>query len=109
MHRCHHWLLTRRIVWTTCPYVTRDGRFNPDARMVNNIGDFDDMADAVAYSTMSFVINNDATFAQNAVRFIRTWFLDPETRMNPNLNFAQMKRGPDGQNGTRTGVLYVLS
>ena len=28
--------------------------------------------------------------------------------MNPNLNFAQMQRGPDGQTGSRTGVLYAF-
>ncbi len=83
--------------------------FNPDARAVNNIGDFDDMADGVAYSAMSFVISNDASFAENAVKYIRTWFLDPDTKMNPNLSFAQMKRGPGGQNGTHTGILSGIS
>ena len=73
--------------------------------MVNNIGDFDDMADAVVYSAMSFIISNNASFAEKAVSYVRTWFLDPDTRMNPNLNFAQMKRGPGGQNGTHTGIL----
>jgi hypothetical protein len=29
--------------------------------------------------------------------------------MNPHLNFAQMKRGPDGQVGSRTGVLDLKS
>ncbi len=42
------------------------------------------------------------------VSFIQTWFLDSDTAMNPNLNYAQMQRGPDGQIGTHTGVLWVL-
>jgi hypothetical protein len=28
--------------------------------------------------------------------------------MNPNLNYAQMARGPNGQVGQHTGVLYVI-
>lgn len=41
------------------------------------------------------------------VNFIKTWFLDEETMMNPNVKYAQLARGPDGQVGQHTGVLYV--
>lgn len=44
---------------------------------------------------------------KRTVNFIKTWFLDPTTKMNPNLNYAQMHRGPKGQIGTHTGILYV--
>jgi len=98
--------LTPEQIWTTCPYVTKDGQFNPDARMVNNIGDFDDMANAILYNALSFAItgkfNNGS---DNVAEFVKTWFLDAATLMNPNLNYAQMKRGPGGQVGTHTGVL----
>jgi hypothetical protein len=43
------------------------------------------------------------------VKFIRTWFLDSDTAMKPNLNYAQMIRGPGEQVGSHTGILYVLS
>ncbi|TCD68788.1 hypothetical protein EIP91_009802 [Steccherinum ochraceum] len=97
--------LTPEQIWTTCEYVTRDGQFNPDARMVNDIGNFDDMADAVLYNALAFVIDGSSTYSANAAKFVDTWFLNPDTAMTPNLNFAQMRRGPDGQNGTHTGVL----
>jgi len=42
---------------------------------------------------------------ESIVTWIKTWFLDADTKMNPNLNYAQMKRGPDGQVGQHTGVL----
>ena len=41
-------------------------------------------------------------------KFLKIWFLDEATRMNPNLNYAQMQRGPNGQTGSNTGVLYVF-
>src|SRR3984957_3838356 len=41
------------------------------------------------------------------VLFIKTWFIDSETRMNPNLKYAQMNRGPAGQFGSHTGILFV--
>jgi len=33
------------------------------------------------------------------------WFLAPETYMNPNLNYAQVVRGPSANTGAHTGVL----
>ena len=99
--------LTQEEVWTECPYVVRDGQFNPDAREVNDIGNFEDMANAILYSALAWVINGSASYAENVASWVDTWFLDDTTGMNPNLNYAQMQRGPDGQNGTHTGILCV--
>ncbi|KAJ2919685.1 hypothetical protein MD484_g629, partial [Candolleomyces efflorescens] len=65
------------------------------------------MSEAVFYNTLAWAFTKTSTNAnsQNAVRFLRIWFLDEATRMNPNLNYAQMQRGPDGQVGSPTGVL----
>jgi hypothetical protein len=46
-----------------------------------------------------------SNYSASIASFIKVWFIDPDTAMNPNLNYAQMDRGPDGQNGTHTGVL----
>ncbi|CAA7263300.1 unnamed protein product [Cyclocybe aegerita] len=99
--------LTPEQVWTTCPYRNRDGQFNPDGRLVNDVGNFQDMSEAVFYNAIAwtFGTNEASKFENDAVRFIRAWFLDTETRMNPHLNFGQMKRGPDGQVGSHTGLL----
>lgn len=85
--------------------MTKDGQFNPDARLVNNVGDFDDMANAVLYNTIASAINSSGPYSDRAIQYIQTWFLDSSTSMNPNLDYAQMKRGPDGQKGTHFGIL----
>ncbi|PPQ86141.1 hypothetical protein CVT25_003091 [Psilocybe cyanescens] len=99
--------LTPEQTWVTCTYVNRDGQFNPDVRLVNNVGDFQDFAEAVFYNAIAWAmdVDNKATFEANVVKFINAYFLDSATAMNPNLNFAQMQRGPTGQVGSRTGVL----
>ena len=73
--------------------------------MVNDIGNFDDMANAAFYNTLAWIITGDQQYSTNAVNFVQTWFLKSDTAMTPNLNYAQMRRGPKGQNGTHTGVL----
>jgi hypothetical protein len=40
-----------------------------------------------------------------AVDWIKIWFLNNATSMNPNLNYAQVNRGPGKQIGGHTGVL----
>ena len=85
----------------------RDGQFNPDAREVNDIGNFEDMANAVLYNALAWALNGSDAYAESAAAFVDAWFLDADTGMNPNLDYAQMQRGPTGQNGTHTGILCV--
>jgi len=100
-------VLTEQQIWTTCEYVRRDGQFNPDIRTVNDIGNFQDMSEAVFYNTLAWAFektpSNDNS--KNAVLYLRTWFLDEATRMNPHLDYAQLRRGPGEQRGSQTGVL----
>jgi hypothetical protein len=96
-------------IWTTCPYYTRDGLFNPDGRLVNDTGAMQALGDAVLYQSISWVLTGSSNYSANAVRFVKTWFIDADTAMTPNLNYAQMQRGPNGQNGTHTGVLDLKS
>lgn len=95
----------RETVWQQCNYVQKDGQLNPDNRLINNIGDFESMADAILYNALSYGLTGSGEYATRVVNFINTWFLGGDTKMNPNLNYAQMQGGPDGQVGTHTGIL----
>ncbi|MES2337959.1 MAG: alginate lyase family protein [Pseudomonadota bacterium] len=86
------------------PYVRRDGEVNPrrDTRAFDRtalgrlVGDSETLAMAYYYS-------DDPKYATKAAQLIRTWFLDPATRMNPNMNYAQAV--PGRENGRAEGVL----
>ena len=94
------------VVWVTCPYTQLDGQFNPDVRTVNNTGAFDAMANAVLYNALAWAINGSSLYSSNVASWINTWFLANDTYMNPNLNYAQVVRGPNTYNtGSHTGVL----
>ncbi|KAF7343232.1 Chondroitin AC/alginate lyase [Mycena venus] len=99
--------LSPSIMWKTCPYVFRDGQVNPDRTTIDDFQSFFNLSDAILYNSLAFTFQNQSSsvYSQNAVKYIKTWFLDPDTSMNPNLNYAQMNRGPKGQTGEYTGIL----
>jgi hypothetical protein len=74
------------------PYVRRDGQPNP-ARFLSNKSALNAMADAVFTLGTAAYFLEDPRYAQRAARDIQTWFINPKTRMNPSLEFAQTIRG----------------
>lgn len=57
-------------VWTTCPYKPRDGQFNPDVRaIVNDIGRFENLSDAVFYNSLAWGLTREPSFAESAGEF----------------------------------------
>jgi hypothetical protein len=86
----------------TGAYVRRDGQTNPD-RFLANKAALTAMCDAVfALGAAAFLLD-DTRYAQRAARDINAWFVNPRTRMNPNLEFAQVIRGADNNRGA--GIL----
>src|SRR3989337_2005037 len=53
------------------------------------------MADAVEALSMAYYFTGEEKYASKAASFIRTWFLEPATRMNPNAKYAQFRPGYD--------------
>lgn len=85
-------------------YVRRDGDTNPDIE--SNRFDrsaLSRMAREADTLALAFYYSADRKYAEGAARVIRTWFLDPATAMNPNMNFAQAV--PGVSNGRPEGVL----
>ncbi|KAL1664043.1 alginate lyase-domain-containing protein [Schizophyllum commune] len=93
--------------WTTCPYVVRDGKVNPDVRTLNGVSAINAISETSIYLGITAILQSGSDSASKLVSFVNTFFLDPKTRMNPNMNFGQIVRGPgpSGREGTFTGVL----
>jgi len=65
---------------------------NPD-RFVENDRDLGRMSEAIMALGLAAYYRKDAAAAQRAWEVARVWFVDPKTRMNPNLEFGQAIRG----------------
>lgn len=81
------------------PYVRRDGQLNPN-RFVANKNALSSMCDAVfSLGSAAFLLDNPQ-YGQRAARIIQTWFINPKTRMNPSLEYAQAIRNVNTGRGT---------
>ena len=87
------------------PYFNRDGQSNPE--------NFDEHRKVmVAFSvqvpalTAAWVLTGDSRFGKRACDHLRAWFVTPETRMNPNLEFAQAVQGRS--TGRSYGIIDTL-
>ncbi|MDR0262413.1 MAG: alginate lyase family protein [Sphingobacterium sp.] len=90
------------------PYVNRDGQSNPELRKYDRdvLGS---MCADVNTLCLAFFYSKDEKYAERAVELIRTWFLNAETRMNPNLNYAQFIPGRDDSKGRPEGLIDSYS
>lgn len=86
------------------PYVNRDGESNPEIYELDRYR-LSDMCDRVRYFTLAWYFSGEKKYADAAVKQLRVWFLDPETYMNPNFNYAQVRRGHDGDKGSHAGLI----
>lgn len=86
------------------PYVRRDGVTNPERDgPAYDLNDLDDMSSAVESLALAYFFSDDARYAGKAAELLRVWFLDPATRMNPRLAYAQAV--PGVSEGRGAGVL----
>ena len=70
------------------PYIRRDGEVHSGRGKLDD-GPFKRMSSAVVALGRAYYFTGHEPYAAHAAKLLRTWFLDPATRMNPNLTCAQ--------------------
>ena len=86
------------------PWTRRDGETNPDTQTDKvdrkRIGE---MTQTVESLGQAYYFSGNEAYAKKGTDLIKAWFLNSDTRMNPNLNYAQSVPGIDKQR--RSGIL----
>lgn len=87
------------------PYINRDGQSNPE-----NFNDHRkvmiELSIRMPALTAAWLLTKDRRNARRAGDYLRAWFVTPETRMNPNLEYSQ---GVHGQStGRNYGIIDTL-
>ena len=90
------------------PYINKDGEVNPE------IFDYDryplgQMVDRVIALTLAWYFSGEERYAAEATKQVRVWFLDKDTRMNPNLEYSQVVMGKDNNKGRSSGLIDTYS
>jgi hypothetical protein len=87
------------------PYIRRDGLSNPE-NFVQHRHCIVGLRDAVAALGAAYKITGDDRYAKKSVELLRVFFLDPQTRMNPSLQYAQAIPGVSPGRGI--GIIDTL-
>ncbi len=87
------------------PYVLRDGQSNPD-----NFNDHRKVMIALSVEmsalTAAWTLTGTQKYAEKACEHLRAWFIAPNTRMNPNLEYSQAIQNLN--TGRSIGVIDTL-
>ncbi len=91
------------------PYIRRDGEVNPASR-AERAADKERLLDftgGVQTLVMAWYFSGEKAYAEKAGEMLRVWFLNKDTRMNPNLEHAQLRRGhKTGRSGVLEGRAF---
>lgn len=70
------------------PYIQRDGQSNPDNFSYHRTA-LREMRTKVAHWSMAYYYTKDEKYVTAAVQLLQGFFVEPSTKMNPHLQYAQ--------------------
>lgn len=90
------------------PYVSRDGLSNPEINRLDRIR-LGMTADRIKVLSLAWYFSGDEKYARKASELIKVWFLNKDTAMNPNLEYAQVAPGHFNDKGRSYGLIDTYS
>lgn len=98
---------------TGIPYVFRDGERIPGTRLYEPASDSFDrtrlqrLFDDTTVLALAWKATGRADYATHAAVLIRSWFIDPDTRMNPHLRYSQPRSQKLNDEGSKSGLIEM--
>ena len=82
------------------PYVRRDGKTNGEALQQGDQVTLSNMCDDAETLALAGFYFDNISYSRHAAELLHVWFLDPATRMNPNIKFGQAILGRNDGRGS---------
>lgn len=110
----HDYMSLARYYWPNprtpdgLPYIAMDGKVNP------KIAEYDRNALAKFYKriktlSLAFFFSNNEKYANYALDQLKVWFINDDSKMNPNMDFAQIAPGTNNEHGKPQGIIDSYS
>lgn len=93
------------------PYIRKDGQWVPGSELFGPESEKYDRSRIQGVFTDSITLalawkfTNDDRYVAHAASMLERFFINPDTRMNPNLQFAQVRMGHNGNLGAPAGII----
>ena len=87
------------------PFIQRDGMTNPD-NFVAHRHAMVRLSDIIGTLTSAYLLTGEGRYAAHAVKHLKAWFVNDETRMNPSLLYGQAIKGR--HTGRSIGIIDTI-
>lgn len=86
------------------PYVRRDGKRNPETEGMDRetLGAMEKMLTVYA---LAYLYSGKEAYAEKGWEILRAWFINKKTRMNPSMQYSQVRMGHNNNQGSNSGLL----
>jgi hypothetical protein len=91
------------------PFIRRDGEVNPERDRSSDRRRLENMIQTVKPLALGYFFTGREDYAAHAAELLRVWFLDPASKMNPHLKYAQAVPGRNTGRGEGIIETHELS
>jgi hypothetical protein len=81
------------------PYIRKDGQHNPETKTISDHEFLSELDERCKYLSLAYYFTGDEKYAVKMKELLAVWFLNPGTKMNPSLTYAQAVLGVNDGRG----------
>lgn len=86
------------------PYIARDGEFNPEYKQYD-YPRLQQLVENMRACSKAFYLTGELEYFSFFCRQLDTWFINEDTRMQPDFNYCQFIPGRNGNRGNPQGMI----